>query len=209
MTDRIRLAASAELTANLGLRARDGSIDPSRFVVEELPRRGALRLYDALLAVDHSDCMIVGADSAGTLYFLGGFSQPALGPVNALLGPVQADSTHRYDRAVELIELADPFGGDELYYPGRDQRKRPALNRFWQGQRPRDWPSDTVVTRADGSTLVRLTALSHRVRAFAPIWSPLAYAFVFDPEGHLVSWSRREADWLPSAFEPDSPDTKP
>jgi hypothetical protein len=148
-----------------------------------------VQVWEAHAPMDHWHRYVV-AQRGSQMWRLGGFAANDLPDYyNAILRetatPRRQDEIGSY-----LVALADP-NGREIVFPSR-QTDPDSLIRSWVARRPANWPADTAHVFADGSLFLRLTALSKQENSYDQPWMPAVFTFIFDAQGYLQAWYRRE-----------------
>jgi hypothetical protein len=148
-----------------------------------------VQVWEASAPIDHWHRYVVAQRGRQT-WRLGGFAVNDLPDYyNAMLReaitPRQQDQIGPY-----LTKLADP-NGRQIVFPSQ-QSHPDSITRSWAARRPANWPTDTVHVFADGTEVLRITALSKQENSYDQSWVPAVFTFSFDTQGHLLAWHRRE-----------------
>ena len=190
----IRIKVANEFVTDLALytSAWPAAVDPRHVEVTEVIRCGRLALFRAKVAshFHSSPYSVLVTDTLVTL-----------------VGPGYSD---RFARAAELARASDAVGTDsalaevlvraiearhgtpmilqETLHPDTSSS---ALAR-WRSVTPPQWPTSGVRVMDDGRRLVRLTALRPAAHSADQQYTPIAYAFMFAPNGALLSIAVRD-----------------
>lgn len=186
---KLRALASTELTNEMLLSSstEGGQWGSDQVSIEQGPRIASVTIWRGVagsrfyLVVEHAD----------TLYLAGGFTQPNFVAIDRLIGRTEECSSLT-ERANCLATLLDPYGAVQMIAPfsGTDM-PTPAVG-AWNEIKPRDWPSDTLITGPGNRTSVVVTLFTRNLGNFDQAWTAIAHGFTFD-NGDLVAWVSRES----------------
>ncbi len=194
----VRLAVVNQVRSEFALynRRADYGLAQESVTLEKGPVVSSrLRIARAFIPSDHSHPYLVGL-VGDTVIRLGGFTDPQLFYAAKVLRPDSLGPGTLRVLAERLAVLADMYGSFQYVFPGHEQPVSDAsrIIAAWTRKAPPSWPIDTVISRVPAGWGVRLTIISRNARSMTPYWSAIAYAFEFDGEGVLLSWSRRIGD---------------
>jgi hypothetical protein len=191
---------AAEATTELALSPGEQMVSPRGVRLEDGPHvGGGLTTYRAWIPRDHWHAYQIAIAGSNAIA-LGGFQSPELASAAAALAPSNRNATTVRELAEKLAVLADNSGAVEYIFPGRTDL--PDLRAAWERTAPESWPRDTVIDLGGGKWRAVLTMLSRETRSYTQHWVPVAYAFSFDSNGRLQSWSRRIGESLAAARFP-------
>ncbi len=140
----------------------------------------------------------------GGLYRAGGFPSFDLVELSRLLGRRRPCSSGATQLAHCLAVVLDPNGAIQVIQPLLIPKDSLALaaSAAWVQVMPSDWPTDTLIGRQEGDTLVVSTAFTRHLDTFDQSWTAVAYAFSFR-RGEVAALSVRRGP--PFSFRGKAP----
>lgn len=196
-TSKVKIAAVHALHARMAvstsgdlLGLRPGDVTLSK--IDAAP--DSMHLWRAEVWIhSHSPPLLLGS-YRGEVFRLGGFESPEIMELTRAIGG-------RADGVEELVRRARTFAylldrnGAEMLVWRSDSGGRVLDARSRQAGRE-SLPQDTVF-QSGHITLIRMTVFSRAVYVPREPWQALSYAFVFDGDGKLLSWSQRSGGFFP------------
>jgi hypothetical protein len=192
----VRRLVAAQATSEFGVwvKSNDVLVRPEDVVLEPGPEAGpSLRIVRGIPPRDHWHPYLVAVRDTQA-YPLGGFSAPEVLAVSRWVRDSWSGE-NVVTLARTLALLADDEGAVRSFVASEPSESRnAAVATTWLRIKPSNWPTDTVLGSSAAGRGVRITLLSQQTRSYDLGWKATAFEFQFDPEGILISWSRRIGD---------------
>lgn len=159
--------------------------------------RAGLRVFRAKFSsIDHVPEYII-AMHEGEIWRLGGFPSPDIFGFVQMLD-LNGDSEDLVNTALMLAVMLDVNGALGIV-GGDGSRLAGAVDNatflegiaLWQRDHPGMSMRDTIRQSVDSLVVVSVNVISASRTIDDIVWRPVHYAFVFDNNGHLISWDRR------------------
>lgn len=184
----VKSTTAAQVTAELALYQAEppSPVAPGDIAVAELTQHGGYQVVRATVTTlfDWPAYSLLIADSGCTP--VGGFAANAraLSPAGEATGDVEQLSGLLIDAFEAQFEAA--AGSTALTAIGPD-----TIGAGFRAMLPPHWPLSGIATLSDDTRLVRATVLRRRVPAVAFDFTPVAYAFLFARDGHVLAVALR------------------